>query len=59
VYETVAELLTEVTIHSPLRASEIAERLPSSYLRRMQEHGVSEEGQRRWVDLCARVERLP
>jgi hypothetical protein len=58
VYETVAELLTQTTIHSSLTAGEIAERLPSSYLRRMQEHGVSEDGQRRWVDLCAGVERL-
>lgn len=53
VYETVAELLTQVTIHSSLTSSEISERLPSYYLRRMQEHGVSEDGQRRWVDLCA------
>jgi hypothetical protein len=58
VYETVAELLTQVTIHSSLTASEIAERLPSIYLRRMQEHGVSEDGQRRWVDLCAATEHL-
>src|SRR5664280_2362865 len=56
VYETVAELLTQVTIHSSLTASEIAERLPNNYLRRMQEHGVSEAGQRRWVDLCAGTE---
>lgn len=59
VYETVAELLTQVTIHSSLSASEIAERLPTTYLRRMQEHGVSEDGQRRWVDLCAGAEQLP
>jgi hypothetical protein len=58
VYETVAELLTQVAIHSSLTASEIAECLPRGYLRRMQEHGVSEEGQRRWVDLCAGAKGL-
>jgi hypothetical protein len=58
VCETVAELLTQVTIHSSLTTSEVAERLPNGYLRRMQEHGVSEAGQRRWVDLCAGDERL-
>jgi SacI-like restriction endonuclease len=58
VCESVAELFTQIAIHSSLTATEVAERLPSVYLRRMQEHGVSEDGQRRWVDLCAGAERL-
>jgi hypothetical protein len=58
VCETVAELFTQIAIHSCLTATEVAERLPGAYLRRMQEHGVSEDGQRRWVDLCAGAERL-
>ena len=58
VCESVAELFTQIAIHSSLTATEVAERLPSAYLRRMQEHGVSEDGQRRWVDLCAGAERL-
>jgi hypothetical protein len=58
VYETVAELLTQVAIHSSLTPTEIAERLPNGYLRRMQELGVSEDGQRRWIDLCAGAEGL-
>lgn len=36
-----------------MRADEVAERFPAHYPRRLQEHGVSEEGQNYWSDLCA------
>lgn len=52
VYASIAELVSETVLHCPLTASEAVARLPELYLRRMQEHGVTEEGQRYWSDLC-------
>jgi hypothetical protein len=47
----VRELVTQVVLQAPVTAVEFARDLPSVYLRRMQEHGVSEAGQRYWADL--------
>jgi hypothetical protein len=53
VYESIPELVSHVVAHAPLTASEAAARLPALYLKRMQEHRVSQEGQQYWTDLCA------
>lgn len=51
VWESVEELMTEVALQAPSRAAEFAEQFPAAYLRRMQEHGVSQSGLEYWVDL--------
>jgi hypothetical protein len=53
VVESVAELFSAAVAFSAGRAVEVAERFPAAYLRRLQEHDVSEEGQSYWADLCA------
>jgi SacI-like restriction endonuclease len=50
---SIVDLVTTVVIHSGLAASEFAVRLPDTYLGRMRQHGVSDEMQRYWLDLCA------
>jgi SacI restriction endonuclease len=53
VYEGVRELLTQVALQSPLPLADFVRYLPEKYLLRMQEHGVSAEGQQYWTDLCS------
>jgi hypothetical protein len=53
VYEGVPELLTQVALQSPLPLADFVRYLPEKYLVRMQEHGVSAEGQQHWADLCS------
>jgi hypothetical protein len=53
VVESVREAFEQAVLYSDLSAAEAAAELPSLYLRRMQEHEVSAEGQAYWVDLCA------
>jgi hypothetical protein len=53
VYEGVRELLTQVALQSPLPLADFVRYLPERYLLRMQEHGVSTEGQQYWADLCS------
>jgi hypothetical protein len=49
----VTELIESVGVQVPLSAMEIAAELPETYARRLQEHGVSLEGQQYWADLVA------
>lgn len=51
-YESVGELVSEIALQAPVSASEFARDVPARYLKRMQEHGVSHEGQQYWTDLC-------
>jgi SacI restriction endonuclease len=53
VYEGVRELLTQVALQSPLPVADFVRYLPEKYMARMQEHGVSAEGQQYWADLCS------
>jgi hypothetical protein len=52
VFEGVPELLGDVALQAPVSLAEFTRSLPEQYLRRMQEHGVSADGQQFWVDLC-------
>ncbi len=53
IWEGVEELVYEVAVQAPLSAEEIAAELPAAYLQRMNEHGVSLQGRKRWADLVA------
>jgi hypothetical protein len=53
VLEGAREVMAQLALQSPLSAREFARQLPERYLRRMQEHGVSPEGQQYWADLCS------
>jgi hypothetical protein len=53
VYEGVWELISDLALQAESSVQDFANRLPGRYLRRMQQHGVSREGQQYWVDLCA------
>ena len=53
VWEGVDELVSEIAVHAPLSATEIAAELPGIYLHRMHEHEVSLEGRKYWADLVA------
>lgn len=53
IYEGVWELVSEVALQSERSVEEFSARLPGAYLRRMQEHEVSSQGQTYWLDLCA------
>ncbi len=55
VWEGVSELVSEIAMQAPISALEFARDVPAAYLRRMQEHGVSPEGQQYWADLCRRL----
>jgi SacI restriction endonuclease len=51
VCESVRELVGAVAVFGGVRASAMAERLPSAYALRLREHEASEIGQRRWAEL--------
>jgi len=51
IWESVGELFTEVALQAPCSSGEFAARIPGVYLRRLQEHGVSQAGLDYWVDL--------
>ncbi len=53
VWEGPDERVAQAALAAPLRASEFAAEAPAAYLRRMQSHGVSLEGQQYWSDLVA------
>ena len=53
VFEGVWELVSDLALQSEFSVQDFASRVPGVYLRRMQQHGVSPEGQQYWVDLCA------
>jgi hypothetical protein len=59
VYEGIGELMAQVALQSPLPVADLVRYLPEKYLHRMQEHGVSPEGQQYWVDLCGGVNVRP
>lgn len=59
IWEGIAELVTQVALQSSVTASEFANEVPTAYLRRMQEHGVSREGQQYWADVCAALAGIP
>jgi hypothetical protein len=54
IWEGVQELVTQAVLASHLSARDFAAELPAVYLRRMQSHGVSLNGQRYWSDLVGR-----
>ena len=56
IYEGVQELMTQVALQAPLALSDFVSALPKQYLARMQTHGVSQEGQQYWVDLCSSLD---
>lgn len=53
IWEGVEELVNAAALQAPLTAREIGAELPTIYLRRMREHGVSLEGQQYWADLVS------
>lgn len=57
VWESVGELVTEVALQSACSATEFAERISAAYLRRLQEHGLSQSGLENWVDLTHQIGR--
>jgi len=56
IYEGVQELMTQVALQAPLALSDFVSALPKQYLARMQTHGVSQEGQQYWVDICSSLD---
>ena len=50
--ESVPELVSLAVLASPRSAADFASELPAQYLRRMQQHRVSPQGQQYWTDLC-------
>jgi len=57
VWESVGELVAELALQAMLSAAEFAREVPAVYLKRMQEHGVSAEGQQYWADLSRSLSR--
>lgn len=55
VWEGVAELVASAALQAPLAVADFAAELPRAYLRRMQEHGITPQGQQYWADLTRRL----
>jgi hypothetical protein len=53
----VVDLLSCIISHSSRSAGDFATEFPSLYLRRLEEHGVSQNGLNYWADLCASLPR--
>jgi len=57
--ESVPELFAVVTTFSPVTASDLAQRFPRTYAKRLQEHDVSAAGRARWASLIEGLAAAP